>query len=426
MAALLIRVGLRFAEPAIERQFQEDFTRTAIPIAQFAMALAVFTYAIFGFWDMTSASGALLSTRFRFMVACPLLLLFFGCSFIKLIRRFWKGYLLFFAMTASICVYISVVLFDLETDFKINHGNGTLNFELAAIFVGLLPLDLIYVITIEIFIQLLHAHMLLRHSTLQRYPAAFYAFHLNCACTVVCFISYWREIMVRRTYCNRVQTRRETAHVRPPSAVDGADDGMPAQTNPGSAPVEPNVDDGATEPPFRITISYRRSDSGVITGRIFDRLANNYQKGSIFRDIDDIPPGADFRHHVNSVIADSDVVLAIIGPQWLGPSASQDRISHPGDPVRIEMETALRQQKALIPVLVLGAEMPRADQLPERLQDFAYRHALSIDAGLDFDTHVARLIRAIDRLRDEKTPQAGTRADALGAGPDTGRRPRAS
>ena len=56
----------------------------------------------------------------------------------------------------------------------------------------------------------------------------------------------------------------------------------------------------------RITISYRREDSGVITGRIFDRLVVNYGRASVFRDIDSIPPGVDFREHINEVLTQSD------------------------------------------------------------------------------------------------------------------------
>src|SRR6202008_2663190 len=51
-----------------------------------------------------------------------------------------------------------------------------------------------------------------------------------------------------------------------------------------------------------ITISYRRDDSGVITGRIFDRLVTHYGRDAVFRDIDSIPPGADFREHINHVL----------------------------------------------------------------------------------------------------------------------------
>ena len=148
----------------------------------------------------------------------------------------------------------------------------------------------------------------------------------------------------------------------------------------------------------RITISYRRDDSGVITGRIFDRLAAHYGRDSVFRDIDNIPPGADFRRHIEETLDASEIVLAIIGPRWVGQRANQSRLANAADPVRVEIETALRKNKAIIPVLVLSAKMPQPEYLPDSLKDLAFRHALTIDAGQDFDIHVARLTRAVDRL----------------------------
>jgi hypothetical protein len=148
----------------------------------------------------------------------------------------------------------------------------------------------------------------------------------------------------------------------------------------------------------RIVISYRREDSGVITGRIFDRLVARYGRDAIFRDIDNVPFGVDFRTHIDQVLGASDVVLAVIGPQWAGPPASPSRLANAADPVRVEIETALRKGAPLIPVLVLGAAMPAGDQLPEGLKDFAYRNAVQLDAGQDFDVHMARLIRAVDGI----------------------------
>src|SRR5216683_1287153 len=137
----------------------------------------------------------------------------------------------------------------------------------------------------------------------------------------------------------------------------------------------------------RITISYRRDDSGVITGRIFDRLVTRYGRDAIFRDIDDVPFGVDFRTHIDQVLGSTDVIIAIVGPNWAGPSASQSRLSNEADPVRVEIETAFRKHLPLIPVLVLGAIMPSVTQLPESLKDFAYRNAVQLDAGQDFDVH---------------------------------------
>jgi len=154
----------------------------------------------------------------------------------------------------------------------------------------------------------------------------------------------------------------------------------------------------------RLTISYRRDDSGVITGRIFDRLAAHFGRDAVFRDIDNIPAGADFRKHINAVLDETDVVLAIIGPKWIGPRSGQNRLAKGSDPVRVEIEAALRKELPLIPVLVLRAAMPNVELLPETLHSFAYRNALSLDAGQDFDIHMTRLIRSIEATIDPDMP----------------------
>ena len=150
----------------------------------------------------------------------------------------------------------------------------------------------------------------------------------------------------------------------------------------------------------RITISYRRDDSLDITGRIFDRLAAHFGREAVFRDIDNIPPGANFRRYVDQVLDESDIVLAIVGPQWIGPRGGQNRIANAADPVRLEIETALRKEKPLIPVLVSHALMPQPDQLPESIAEFAFHNALLVDGGQDFDMHIARLIRAMERIAE--------------------------
>jgi TPR repeat protein len=148
----------------------------------------------------------------------------------------------------------------------------------------------------------------------------------------------------------------------------------------------------------RITISYRRDDSLDITGRIFDRLAGHFGREAVFRDIDSIPLGTDFRRHVDRVLDESDIILAIVGPRWIGPDNEHLRLVSPADPVRLEIEAALRKDKLLIPVLVSRAVMPHPDVLPVSLHDFAYRNAVQVDSGQDFDVHVGRLIRGIEQL----------------------------
>ncbi len=92
----------------------------------------------------------------------------------------------------------------------------------------------------------------------------------------------------------------------------------------------------------KISISYRRKDSDAITGRIFDRLVAHYGADAVFRDIDNIPPGYDFRKYISSALESTDILLAIVGPQWTGKTEGRTRINEATDLVRIEIEAALR------------------------------------------------------------------------------------
>ena len=67
----------------------------------------------------------------------------------------------------------------------------------------------------------------------------------------------------------------------------------------------------------KLFISYRRGDSADVTGRIYDRLEARFGRESVFIDVDTIPPGVDFREHIERAVGQADVVLVVIGPDWL-------------------------------------------------------------------------------------------------------------
>jgi formylglycine-generating enzyme required for sulfatase activity len=159
----------------------------------------------------------------------------------------------------------------------------------------------------------------------------------------------------------------------------------------------------------KIAISYRRADTEVIAGRIRDRLAARYGDDAVFMDIDNIPFGKDFRVHIREVIVQSDILLVIVGPRWLGASRSRSRrIDDETDFVRLEVETALSNTVSIIPVLVGAARMPQPAQLPESLKNFVFLNAAPVDTGRDFHQHMERLIRGIDEIPDRPATSPAT------------------
>jgi hypothetical protein len=152
-----------------------------------------------------------------------------------------------------------------------------------------------------------------------------------------------------------------------------------------------------------IFISYRREDSEQVTGRIDDHLVARFGRDRVFLDVDAIPFGVDFRKHLEKAVAQCNVLLAVIGEQWLdiryraGPKQGQRRLDDPTDFVRIEIQTALNRDILVIPVLVGKATMPREEDLPDMLKPLVYRQAAEVWFGRDFRVHVDRLIDGIDR-----------------------------
>ena len=147
----------------------------------------------------------------------------------------------------------------------------------------------------------------------------------------------------------------------------------------------------------KILISYRREDSADVTGRIYDRLVQQFGREAVFKDVDSIPLGVDFRAYLDQQVAKCDVFLAVIGRNWgksKGPKG-KSRLEEPGDFVRIEVESALKRQIPIIPVLVGGAFIPSADRLPASIQDLSYRNGIAVRPDPDFHRDMDRLIESL-------------------------------
>jgi hypothetical protein len=149
-----------------------------------------------------------------------------------------------------------------------------------------------------------------------------------------------------------------------------------------------------------IFISYRRADSMAYTGRIYDRLVNAFGARHVFKDVEDIPPGEDFRSVLDKALTVADVVIIVIGPQWVLITDDQGkrRLNDPNDFVRIEVETALKRTDVLVvPVLVNNASMPSAESLPPALKDLAFRNSVVVRNDPDFNPDINHLITAIEK-----------------------------
>jgi len=125
----------------------------------------------------------------------------------------------------------------------------------------------------------------------------------------------------------------------------------------------------ATGSTGRVFISYRREETAYPAGWMYDRLADQYGDGQVFKDVDSIELGDDFVQVINRAVGSCDVLLAVIGGRWLtiADEHGRRRLDDPHDFVRLEIETALTRNVRVIPILIDGARMPRADELPDGL-----------------------------------------------------------
>ena len=146
---------------------------------------------------------------------------------------------------------------------------------------------------------------------------------------------------------------------------------------------------------LKVFISYRRSDTQHVAGRLGDRIGTKF---ALFMDIDDIPPGVDFTTVVRRAIDDSDVLLVLIGPHFLSVGADGERrLDKSGDWVAEEVGTGLARDIAVVPVLVDGAQMPSVAELPGKLKGLARRQALRL-THVSFNSDAERLIETLDDI----------------------------
>jgi predicted ATPase len=147
---------------------------------------------------------------------------------------------------------------------------------------------------------------------------------------------------------------------------------------------------------MHIFINYRRDDTRHVAGRLDKDLAERFAAGNVFIDIRSIAPGAEFADVIEQAGASSDVLIALIGDRWLTASdrSGRRRLDDPADLVRHEIKAALEGELRVIPILVDGAQMPGAEQLPAEIRWLAGRNALELSHSR-WDSDVRRLIEEL-------------------------------
>src|SRR6185295_13825824 len=159
----------------------------------------------------------------------------------------------------------------------------------------------------------------------------------------------------------------------------------------------------------RVFISYRRSDSKWMAGRLYDRLSEVLGRDNLFFDISNIEPGEDFVARIGEIVGSCDVLLAVIGPGWVDvrDRAGRRRLENARDLVRTEIHAALQRNIRVIPLLVDGASMPEESEVPEDLAPLLRRNAHDVSFA-KFHTDLDSFIRVLQRILAVPEPASRT------------------
>jgi hypothetical protein len=149
----------------------------------------------------------------------------------------------------------------------------------------------------------------------------------------------------------------------------------------------------------KVFLCYRREDSADIAGRFYDRLVQHFGREAVFKDVDSIPLGVDFRAYIDDIIRRSAVAVVFIGDRWLqSGGAGVSRLNEPLDHVRIEIQSALASNIPIIPLLLRNASMPGPEDLPEPLRNLAYRNGTLLRSDPHFHSDTSFVIGHLERL----------------------------
>jgi hypothetical protein len=169
-----------------------------------------------------------------------------------------------------------------------------------------------------------------------------------------------------------------------------------------------------------IFLSYRRSDAEGQAGRLYDDLAGHFGPDTVFMDVAGIEAGRDFRQAIDQHVTSCSVLLAIIGKEWVAAADSNGRrrLDDPNDFVRLEVATALKRDIPVVPLLVRGAVMPQATELPADCADLCYRNAMELTHAR-WNSDVQVLIKALTRYVGANQMPAPQTKEPLGQASDT-------
>ena len=146
-----------------------------------------------------------------------------------------------------------------------------------------------------------------------------------------------------------------------------------------------------------IFINYRRADSITVAFILYNKLRE--KKHTVFIDKEAIPIGFDFAEYIKKKIKAYDVMLTLIGNQWLtiADNKNRIRIRNEDDHVRLELAEALQCKTIkIIPVLIDKVQMPDAKSLTADLKELTKLNAIDF-FSYEYEKSADRVLSEIER-----------------------------
>jgi hypothetical protein len=147
---------------------------------------------------------------------------------------------------------------------------------------------------------------------------------------------------------------------------------------------------------MNIFISYRRSDTSHAVKLTHQKLREQFPDGKIFRDIDSIPAGTDFKRRITDAIVECHVVLAMIGERWFDENELDPNKT---DFVKLELKCARKNGLIIIPVLIGDmTRLPNREDLPRDLRWVLALQLSRLRDDPDWDIDMNRLVNELKKI----------------------------
>lgn len=149
---------------------------------------------------------------------------------------------------------------------------------------------------------------------------------------------------------------------------------------------------------LKLFINYRRSDTSVLSKRIYDFLSKEYGFENVFMDVDSIVVGDKLNDTIRKYILRSDVVLSVVGSEWVKTMHRKSELSEV-DFVRTELEIAHSYNRRIMPLIANDNSFPLPEQLPNGLEFFADLAFYRL-SEYTFDVDMQRINHHLLRVRE--------------------------